>query len=266
MKTDLVRHLTRAGYSPLRVQDRAVSAAAAKSLSVLGESSTRALLFHMCSITGMQEKELLSNYMEFERTLWSVLGNGADLLLKRFCDNLARNIDADGLDLTEVIDEIKRDEPYVFVRNMDYGENVLLLYRSTGFRDRIMTGFFDPLAGGAESRAALAADPPFPAHVSAMTYRQLQETYRGGTVGENVSRWSALLRQDGRHLRLARDNTWLAENKIDEEPHARPDTRSDAAVLCAYDAGRLSPENTVAIMESHDIVVFEESQAVHARR
>lgn len=261
MKADLARHLTQVGYAPLKAQERAVLAAATMSLGVLGEASTKALLFHMCSVTGMQEKKLLSNYREFERALWSILGNGADILLKRFSDNLSRNVDAGGLGMAEVVDAIKRDEPYVFVRNMSYGENVLLLYKSENFRDRIMSGFFSPL-DGVEAGAAALAPGSLPAHVSAMTYERLQATYSGKSIEEKISRWVSSIGRDGRHLRLARDDTWLAEKGIGEEAHHKD---AGVAALCAYDAGRLSTESTYRIMELHDIVVFEESQAVYAR-
>lgn len=61
--------MTQGGYSPPSAQDRAVSAAAARSLAMLCEASIRALLFYMYSIIGMKEKQLLSNYREFERAL-----------------------------------------------------------------------------------------------------------------------------------------------------------------------------------------------------
>ena len=213
MKADLARHLTQVGYLPLKAQERAVRAAATKSLGVFGEASTEALLFHMSSLTGKHERELLSNYKEFEKALWSVLGNGADILLKMFSDNLARNVDADGLGMAEIIDSIRRDELYVFVRNISYGENVLLLYRSENFRDRIMSGFFSPI-DDVDARSAALAVGTLPAHVSAMTYEQLQEMYKGGSIEEKVSRWVSSFSHDSRHLRLARDDTWIGEKGV----------------------------------------------------
>lgn len=104
-------------------------------------------------------------------------------MLKRFSDNLSRNVDADGLGAAEVLDAILRDEPYVFVRNVGYGENVLLLYRSESFRNRIMSGFFAPLDDvGAKAVALAAAGSMLPVHVNAMTYELLQELYAGQTV------------------------------------------------------------------------------------
>jgi hypothetical protein len=154
----------------------------------------------MCSTSGLKEKELLSDYREFERALWSVLGNGADLLLKRFCDNLSRNVGSDGLGITEVLDAIRRDEPYVFVRTMDFGENALLLYRSEGFRDRIMSGFFSPIntTEAVAAAAALAASHSLPANVSAMTYERMVDTYAGGTIEEKTSSWMSSIARQGR--------------------------------------------------------------------
>ena len=43
----------------------------------------------MTSLTGLQEKELLANFRELEKALWSVFGYGADIILKRLSEELA---------------------------------------------------------------------------------------------------------------------------------------------------------------------------------
>lgn len=257
--------LIQKGYAPLKVQERAIQAAAMSSLGVLGQASVRVLLFHMCALTRLLEKDLLVNYREFEKALWAVLGNGADILLKRFSDELARNVPASGLGLNEILDAIRKDEPFVFVRNMNYGENALLLYRSESFRNRVVSGFFDPIADVNESRAAVFANAPdLPPSVAAMTFEQLQE--RHASIEKSASEWIFSLKQGGRRLRLAKDNTWLAEKGLDEGLHeGRSATWKDAAVLCAYDAGRIDADKTLEIMELHDVMIFEDSRAIYAR-
>lgn len=53
MMAEMTRFLVQKGYVPLRVHDRVVSAAAKNTLSVLGDASSRALLFHMAVLTGL---------------------------------------------------------------------------------------------------------------------------------------------------------------------------------------------------------------------
>ena len=43
----------------------------------------------------------------------------------------------------EMLDELRRDAPLAFMRSVDYGEHVLLLYRTSAFKGRMVAGFFD---------------------------------------------------------------------------------------------------------------------------
>lgn len=259
--TDIARFLVQKSYAPLRIQDRIVSAAAKKMLSVLGEAPTKALMFHMTSLTGMGEKELLANFKELERALWSVFGCGADIMLKRLSDELAAATRSTGLGFNEMLDEIRKDEPLAFVRNVNYGEHALLLYKSVAFRDKMVKGFFDSPAK--ESRAAIMAGP-LPASVTRVTYDQLAQRYDPQLVAEKAGEWAFSL-QRGVHLRLATDNTWLAEKGMHEADHRLDRSPwKNAAVLCAYDVEKIGGRAAI-ISESHDFVVLEDFNAVYAR-
>jgi hypothetical protein len=257
----MARFLVQNGYAPLRVQDRIVSAAAKKMLSILGEASAKALMFHMTSLTGIGEKELLANFRELERGLWSVFGCGAEIMLKRLSDELAAATRSTGLGFNEMLDEIRRDEPLAFVRTVSYGEHALLIYNSVSFRDKMVKGFFDSPAK--ESRAAIMAGS-LPASVTAVTYDQLAQRYGPQAVAEKAGEWAFSL-QRGVHLRLATDNTWLVEKGMHEADHrrGRPPWKG-AAVLCAYDAEKVRDQATI-ILEPYDFVVLEDSNAVYSR-
>ena len=53
-----------------------------KSIERLGESASKALLDHICSINELSEKELLTNYDLFEKSLYRVLRKGAEVILR----------------------------------------------------------------------------------------------------------------------------------------------------------------------------------------
>jgi hypothetical protein len=259
--SDVARFLVQKGYAPLKVQDRIVSAAAKKMVSVLGEAPTKALMFHMTSLTGLGEKELLANFKALERALWSVFGCGADIMLKRLNDELAAATRSAGLGLNEMLDEIRRDEPLAFVRNVNYGEHALLLYKSIMFRDKMVKGFFDSPAK--ESRAAIMAGP-LPESVTAVTYDQLAQRYGPQSAPEKAGEWAFSL-QRGVHLRLATDNTGLAEKGVQEADNRRDRSPwNNAAVLCAYNAEKIGDHASI-ISKSHDFVVLEDTNAVYAR-
>jgi len=70
------------GYFPQSSKAEAILYdAAKKSIDRLGESASRALLDHICSINELLEKELLTNYDLFEKSLYKVLGKGAEVIL-----------------------------------------------------------------------------------------------------------------------------------------------------------------------------------------
>lgn len=255
MKMDVPRVLQEQGYAPLDAHERVVAATAMSSLSVLGASSVKALLFHMSTLSGLQEKELLSNYREFEKALWSALGTGADIILKHFSDELARNAQTQGMGVTEVIDAMKRDEPYVFMRNTVAGEHTLLLYRNEGFRDRMLAAFFDPASEMREARAAVLEQPlPSVSHLALSDLRA--DPHR---AGEKVTDWAFAVAGQGR-LRLAVDCTWIVENNV-QIPFTK---LRDAALLCACDL-RIGAERAAkAIPSGH--IVLEDTKAVYMKR
>ena len=49
--------------------------------SDLENQTSKALLDHICSINGLSEKELLTNYDLFEKSLYKVLRKGAEVIL-----------------------------------------------------------------------------------------------------------------------------------------------------------------------------------------
>jgi len=70
------------GYFPLSSKSEAILYdAAKKSIERLGGSASKALLDHICSINGLSEKELLTNYDLFEKSLYRVLRKGAEVIL-----------------------------------------------------------------------------------------------------------------------------------------------------------------------------------------
>lgn len=253
---DVPRLLSEQGYVPLKVRERVVAATALSSLSVLGTSSVRALLFHMSTLTGMQESELLSNYREFEKALWAALGSGADIILKHFSDELARNVQTQGMGVTETLDAMKRDEPYVFMRNTVAGDHTLLLYQSPAFRDRMLAAFFDPASGTREARAAVLDQQVQLPSVSSVTFADLEAG--PSNAGEKIIEWASAIAGQGR-LRFAMDSTWLVENNI-EVPAAR---LKDAALLSACDLRAGAEHATKAVSSGY--VVLEGTKTVYVK-
>lgn len=263
-RADIPRMLLEKGYSPLRLQDRVVSSAARRALAVLGEQSVAALIYHMSSLTGLKEKELLSNMVEFEKALWASLGYGADILLKRFSEELARNVGMAGAGFGEMLDQIRSNEHAVFARSISQGENMALLYTTTSFRDKIISAFFEPAEGGGVMAALVESPSGLPTSVARTTYGELRAGRSRTALDSRVAEWVSAVRPAGSSLRLAKDNTWLAENGMPEPSHDSIGVRR-TALLCAYDLSRLDSASAAKAAELHDFVAVEGLQRIYAK-
>lgn len=261
---DMREILLERGCAPLKLQDRIVNSAARKALSVLGEQSVAALLYHMTTMTGKKQNEILSNYVEFEKALWSSLGYGADILLKRFSEELGKIVHKTGIGLGEALDEIRQNEPAVFARSIAQGENAALLYKSTGFRDSVISAFFEPLGGKVAMAALVERSSKLPSSVARITYRELQSGRGRAGIGSRVDEWTSAMQHAESALRLAKDNTWLVENGMSEPSHDSAGLRK-AALLCAYDLSRIDRASAAKAVELHDFVIVEGLQSVYAR-
>lgn len=263
-KLDMLEFLLERGYAPLRMQDRIVSHAARRALAVLGEHSVTTLLYHMWTLTGMKEEELLSNHVEFEKALWSSLGYGADILLKRFSEELGKIVHRTGVSLGEALDEIRQNELMVFARSISQGENAVLLYKTIEFRDAVISAFFEPPEGRVAMAALAESHSRIPPSVARTTYRELQSGRGTATISSRVAEWTSALRLQESALRLAKDNTWLVENDMAEPSHDSTGVKK-AALLCAYDLTRIDTASVAKAIELHDFVVVEGLQSVYAR-
>ena len=67
------------GYFPISSKAEQILHDASKnSIAFLGENASRQLIDHICSISGFSEGELLMNYDLLEKSLFKVLGKGAE--------------------------------------------------------------------------------------------------------------------------------------------------------------------------------------------
>jgi hypothetical protein len=74
--------LDKLGYLPIPSKsDRILYDAAKESIERLGQSASKAILNHICSIDGLSEEELLTNYDLLEKSLQRVLREGSEVLL-----------------------------------------------------------------------------------------------------------------------------------------------------------------------------------------
>lgn len=266
---DFRRLLYEAGYVPFDLTERVVSTSSRNALAILGESSIRALMFHMTFLSGMSEKELLADYKAFEKSLRASIGFGADIIINHFSEELAKNLTSRTSDLSvdEVLSRISRDELQVFMRNIAMQEHAVLIYKNSNFRDRMMAAFFDPVAGPTGPKGAIMSGDKLAA-APTITYQQMGTDH--DKLMKVLADWISSVRSAGA-ARIGKDNTWLLENGFEKEilsaeKAAGPKLSDNMALLCAYDIAKLNEQQARVVVETHKFVVLEEPQVVYMRK
>ncbi len=126
-----------------------------KSIERLGESASKALLDHICSINELSEKELLTNYDLFEKSLYRVIRKGAEVILRDLKRELlvqAVLIDPNitiidirnpGLAVGDILKRIRAVETLEFVRKTPSHTHIAFLYTNDNSKNNILAAFFD---------------------------------------------------------------------------------------------------------------------------
>ncbi len=144
------------GYFPLSSKAEAYDAAR-KSIERLGESASKALLDHICSINELSEKELLTNYDLFEKSLYRVLRKGAEVILRDLKRELLvqavlidpntdlsiriSDIRNPGLAIGDILKRIRAVETLEFVRKTPSHTHIAFLYTNDNSKNNILAAF-----------------------------------------------------------------------------------------------------------------------------
>jgi len=111
-----------------------------ESLAHIGKSYSKALLNNMCSLYGLSESELLTNYDLFETTLYKVLGAAGqsvitkikkEMLLRAVMSNseiTVNDILNPALTVNYVLKKLQYVELFEFLNGLHGGEHIALLY------------------------------------------------------------------------------------------------------------------------------------------
>jgi hypothetical protein len=272
--------------------------AAKKSIERLGESASKALLDHICSINGLSEKEILTNYDLFEKSLYKVLRKGAEVILhylKRELLVQAILIDPNitisdirnpRLAVGDILKRIRVVEALEFVRKIPSHTHIAFLYRDENSKDDILAAFFDTKITGKATKGLLSSNKPTNDELSFMSYKELlQEPPREyEVVAKRLDDWIAKLNTsnisqqqqnntDFTALRIAtEDAMWWVRNGFMgyymgfEKSMARY-LQDSVSFLCGYNISNVSNENIDSkniktMIAAHEYVILDESFAI----
>jgi hypothetical protein len=123
----------------------------------LGESLYYTLIHHICKQSGLSEKELLTNYDLFERSLFNVLGNtGANLILGRIRHEILiqavlqygstlseDDIRNPTLSFNNIIRDIASSQIFEFIHKISLHKHVTFLYSTEDSKQKALSAFFN---------------------------------------------------------------------------------------------------------------------------
>ena len=282
------------GYFPLSSKAEAILYnAAKKSIERLGESASKALLDHICSINELSEKELLTNYDLFEKSLYRVLRKGAEVILRDLKRELLvravlidpnitiSDIRNPRLAVGDILKRIRVVETLEFVRKIPSHNHIAFLYRSENSKADILAAFFDTKITGKATKGLLSSNKPTKDDLSYMSYEQLlQEPREYEIVANRLADWIAKLNSSNKSqqqnntditaLRIAtEDAMWWVRNGftgyyMDFEKSMGKYLQNSMSVLCGYDISNVSYENIdttniKTMIAAHDHVILDES-------
>ncbi len=285
------------GYFPLYSKaDKILYDAAKKSIERLGESASKALLDHICSINGLSEKELLTNYDLFEKSLYRVLRTGSAVILhdiKR--ELLVRAVLIDPnitisdirnprLAVGDILKRIRVVETLEFVRKIPSHKHIAFLYRSENSKADILAAFFDTKITVKATKGLLSSNKPTNDDLSYMSYEELLlEPREYEVVAKRLADWIAKLNSSNKSqqqqqqnntdiatLRIAtEDAMWWVRNGFTGyymgfEKSMGKYLQDSVSVLCGYNISNVSNENIDSkniktMIAAHDHVILDES-------
>jgi hypothetical protein len=159
--------LDKLGYIPIPSQaDRILYDAARRSIERFGRSASKAILDHMCSIDGLSEEELLTNFDLLEKSLQRVLRKGAEVILHDIKIEILTHavlmdptitiskIRNPQLTIRNILKRIRSTEALEFIREKASHKHIAFLYRNENAKNKIFSVFFDTNITGQVSQGS----------------------------------------------------------------------------------------------------------------
>ena len=184
--------LDKLGYYPISANnDRLLYASIKESLEQMGKSYSGALIRNMCSLYGLSENELFSNYDLFKKMLYTILGEGEangiitsikkELLARAILNGSSltlREMTNPSLSIEDILESIESAQTLRIIAKTSPHEHVLFLYDTEDTKDKLLSTFFssDRIA---RTMCLLSLKPcgRLPA-IKNITYEKLYEEYR----------------------------------------------------------------------------------------
>jgi predicted transcriptional regulator YheO len=289
--------LDKLGYVPIPSQaDRILYDAARRSIERFGQSASKAIIDHMCSVDGLSEEELLTNFDLLEKSLQRVLRKGAEVVLHDIKIEILTHavlmdptitiseIRNPQLTIRNILKRIRSTEALEFIREKASRKHIAFLYRNEDAKNKIFSAFFDTNITDKASKGLLLSKKPNNglAQVlnyvnSSMLYEELlQESREEQVVAKKLSDWVHSLKNlildntKNDDTRIAsEDVTWWMRNGFADHycigfEKSIGRLQDDLSVLCGYNISDYSSNGTINTMiATHGYVILDETSILY---
>jgi hypothetical protein len=280
------------------LSDRALHDSIKDSLETVFRSFSIVLLHKMCSLYGLSENELLTNYDLFERSLCRILGKAGQPIIGRIKAEMLRYAVMNGSEITAtdildpkltvsyVLKDIKDTETFAFVRNVPSCQHIAFLYTNEFSKNKILSEFFH------HKTAEYPEAPPLglislktPTKLNAdlfnISYDELLNETTKDRAKKRLDAWIGHVHSFNKSqclpTRIAEEDAtlWLKNGFSPEEDlqvehmFSTHTCDNNMSILCAFDISKIAESDINSMMRSiisaHDCVILDEPPAVYTR-
>lgn len=270
------------GYLPATsMVDQILFDSVEKAFKIIGKTAYNALLERACSIHRLSERELLTNYDLFEKSLYDIFGKISFILLRGLKKEIlihavlmdsrltVSDILNPSITIGDILKNIHEVEVFEYVRKMLSHEHILFLYEDKNSNDKILSEFFFINGKDNVPKGLLSITPANNLNQGCnnMLYDKLvQKLQNKHEALKKLSDWMFNLHSSNKSdfaTRIAfEDGTWwlrngLADDYVRFEGSLGKHLQNNLSILCGYDVSNLNELYIEAIIASHIYVILD---------
>ncbi|PWU82458.1 MAG: hypothetical protein DLM72_01690 [Candidatus Nitrosopolaris wilkensis] len=286
--TKCLNILDELGYLPITSKvDEILYDSVEKAFKIIGKVAYNALLDRACSIHGLSERELLTNYDLFEKSLYDIFGKVSFILLRALKKEIlihavimnsrltVSDISNPSTTIDDILEHIREVEVFEFVRKILSHEHILFLYENKKSNDNILSEFFIISGNDNAPKGLLSVIPADNLNLisSNVLYDELGLRVQNKHEAlEKLSDWMVNLHSSNKSdfaTRIAfEDGTWwlrngLADDYIRFEESLGKHIQNNLSILCGYDISSFNELYIEAIIASHIYVILGEPMIIY---
>jgi hypothetical protein len=276
------------GYLPIESKaDQVLYDSVKEAFKIIGNMAYNALLERACSIHGLSERELLTNYDLFEKSLYDIFGKVSFILLRGLKKEIlihavlmdsrltVSDILNPNITIGDILKHLREVEAFQFVRKIQSHEHILFLYDNKNSNDKILSEFFSISGNDNVPKGLLSVTPADNLNQisSNMLYdKLLLRVQRKYEALKKLSDWMFNLRSSNKSdfaTRIAfEDGTWwlrngFADDYVRFEGSLGKHIQNNLSILCCYDISNFNELYIGAIIASHIYVILDEPMIIY---